>query len=162
VEVPVELPHVTVTVAANGTMSVAVNGQEFPPPPFSPPWQRSSFATILDTLIDQWRCPLRVQVTEADGTTFTDIITPVRPKTQTPVPPPAPMPTPPPALVEVSGEGFIPGEDVAVALILTHTDATGDGIARALLTAPQASMSPTGEVVLLGRISGTVAVERAR
>ena len=65
-----------------------------------------------------------------------------------------------PVLHQVAGSGFVPGEDVAVAIIHAHTDASPDGRARALLTAEQAETAVTGEVVLLGRISGTLVVSR--
>ena len=54
----------------------------------------------------------------------------------------------------------MPGEDVAVAIIHAHSDASGDGVARALLTAEQAAVAVTGEVILLGRVSGTLIIGR--
>ncbi len=65
-----------------------------------------------------------------------------------------------PVLHQVEGAGFVPGEDVAVAIIHAHTDAGGDGTARALLTAEQAAVGVTGEVILLGRVSGTLTIGR--
>lgn len=72
---------------------------------------------------------------------------------------------PGPELVEVTAAGFVPGEDVALAVIVSHTGATGTGLARALLDQAHLSSLPgagtgTGEVVLLGRISGTTHVRR--
>ena len=54
----------------------------------------------------------------------------------------------------------MPGEDVAVAIIHAHSDASGDGTARALLTTEQAAAAVTGEVILLGRVSGTLTIGR--
>ena len=65
-----------------------------------------------------------------------------------------------PHLVEVSGDGFVPGEDVALAVIVAHTDATGTGDARALLDLDTLPDGPTHEAILFGRISGTLAVRR--
>ncbi|RAE64121.1 hypothetical protein DN540_34020, partial [Burkholderia multivorans] len=65
--------------------------------------------------------------------------------------------------VEVTGEEFVPGEDIAVALIVARTDATGTGHARALLDASRLAGlldDGVGEVVLLGRVTGTVRVGR--
>jgi hypothetical protein len=62
-------------------------------------------------------------------------------------------------LAEVTAEGFVPGEDVAVAAIVSHTDATGAGEARALIDLDDLP-DGTHEVILFGRISGTVAVRR--
>ncbi|MGP5200737.1 hypothetical protein ACTXKN_16565 [Brachybacterium alimentarium] len=102
---------------------------------------------------------------ESDGTTFTDIL------------PAAKRPAPEPVVEEKSesrravkrqraaepisvdgGDGFIAGEDVAVALVTAHTDATPDGRARALLDPAVVAAARAGEVVLVGRVSGTIAV----
>lgn len=62
--------------------------------------------------------------------------------------------------MEVDGEGFVPGEDVAVAVIVSHTDAVGTGTARALVDLDDLPPDATGEVILFGRISGTTSVRR--
>ncbi|MDO5671754.1 MAG: hypothetical protein Q4G30_02700 [Actinomycetaceae bacterium] len=165
---PVVVPVVEFTITADGAMSVTVDGVAYLPEPFAPGWRREAFPTILDALTAQYRSPLRVQVHEADGSTFTDIITPPRerptPKPwETPAPASVvspPVPAAQPVLHQVAGAGFVPGEDVAVAIIHAHTDASSDGTARTLLTAEQAALAVTGEVILLGRISGTVTVGR--
>jgi len=165
---PVVVPVVEFTISADGAMSVTVDGAPYLPEPFAPGWRRESFPAILDALAARNRTPLRVQVREADGSTFTDIITPPRERPtarpwEAPLPPEAT--TPPvaavqPVLHQVAGAGFVPGEDVAVAIIHAHSDASPDGTARALLTAEQAATAVTGEVILLGRISGTLVVSR--
>ena len=167
VEVPVVLPLVVMTVTSDDTMTVTVDGAPFLPAPFAPPWQRGSFATILDQLTAGHATPLRVEVREADGAMFTDIITPTRKRTPLPPPPGASdglvreAAAPVPAVGELAvlhGAGVVPGEDVAVAVIIAHSDAAPDGTARGLLTRAQLSASPTGEVILLGRVSGTFTV----
>lgn len=168
---PVVVPVVEFTIAADGSMSVTVDGAPYLPEPFAPAWRRESFPTVLDTLAARHRTPLRVQVRETDGSTFTDIITPPRERpapipweasdpaaTATVTPPPLSAATP--VLHQVAGSGFVPGEDVAVAIIHAHSDASGDGTARSLLTAEQATAAVTGEVILLGRISGTLTIGR--
>lgn len=163
---PVVVPVVEFTIDGDGSMTVTVDGVPHLPEPFAPGWRRESFPTILDTLTAQYRTLLRVQVREADGSTFTDIITPPRER-----PAPKPWETPPtstapprpaahPVLHQVAGSGFVPGEDVAVAIIHAHSDAAQDGTARALLTAEQAAAAVTGEVILLGRVSGTLTIGR--
>ncbi|MGP9602278.1 hypothetical protein ACT3SY_05575 [Brachybacterium sp. AOP42-E1-35] len=157
--VPVMLPHVSMSITADGAMTVAVDDALYKPEPFAPPWRREDFARVLDQLTERHRSPVRVEVREADGTTFTDIITPsARRRFQ-----PAPTPEPParqamPELLTLHGEGFVPGEDVAVAIVIAHGDAAPDGTMRALLTAEQAASSPTREVILLGRVSGTLTI----
>ena len=159
-EEPVVLPHVVMNVAADGTMTVTIDGAPHEPPPFAPPWRRDAFAQVLDQLTGQRRSPVRVEVREADGSLFTDIVTPGRRRRLEPDPTPVPpSPTPRvPDLVVLHGEGFVPGEDGAVSVVIAHGDAAPDGTMRGLLTADQVAASPTREVVLLGRVSGTVTV----
>ena len=164
-EVPVVVPHVVMIIDASGAMTVTVDGDAYKPEPFAPPWRRESFATLIDQLTDQHQSPLRVEVREADGTVFTDIITGGRRRQPRLTPPheTAPVPVPPatsPALVEFTGDGFVPGEDVAVAIVIAHTGAAPTGTARTLLTAEHAALAPTGEAVLLGRISGIFTIGR--
>ncbi len=65
-----------------------------------------------------------------------------------------------PRLAEVTAPGFVPGEDVAVATIISHTDATGTGEARSLIDLDDLPDASTPEVILFGRISGALAVRR--
>lgn len=162
-ETPVVLPHAVVAVTDHGTLKVTVDGQPFDPEG-TEPWTRESFGELLDTITQDRTNAVRVEIRETDGTVFTDIIGARK------------RPTPPqdqPAgsggrhagkkrhdLIEVTAEGFVSDEEVAVAVIVAHTDTTGTGRARCLVDADQ--LGPTREVVLLGRTSGTVVIERAR
>ncbi|GAA0993234.1 hypothetical protein GCM10009563_08840 [Subtercola frigoramans] len=166
---PLVVPVVEFTVHEDGSMTVTIDGNPHNPPPFAPGWRRESFPTILDDLALRLQTPLRVQVRETDGTTFTDIITPPRARRTEPplsaemssaAPVPRPAVSVVPVLRQVSGGGFVPGEDVAVAIIHTHSDAAGDGSVRALLTPEQVAAAHTGEVILFGRISGTIVIGR--
>ncbi len=156
VEVPVVLPHAVFTVHEDGTMTVTVDGTPHEPEAFAPRRRRESFPAIIDALTDRRRTPIRVEVHETDGAVFTDIITPGR-RRRPPVEP-EPDPAPVPGLVVLHGEGFVPGEDVAVAVIVAHSDAAPDGTARGLLARELLAASATREVILLGRISGTLIV----
>lgn len=156
VEVPVVLPHAVFTVREDGTMTVTVDGAPHESEAFAPPWRRESFPAIIDVLTGRRRTPIRVEVREADGAVFTDIITPGR--RRRPAVEPEPDPAPVPALMVLHGEGFVPGEDVAVAVIVTHSDAAPDGTARGVLARELLAASPTREVILLGRVSGTLIV----
>lgn len=166
VAVPVVLPHVVITVTGGDELTVTVDGAPYLPPEFSGPWRRSSFGPILDALSDERRVPLRIEVREVDGSVFTDIITPRARRARAPEPPRALTAPPPPAapaqavpaLFVLEGEGFIPGEDVAVAIVVMHGEGGSTGKARALVEADVLAQSPTREVILLGRISGNVAI----
>lgn len=158
VPVPPDLPQVTVSVFAQGTMSVSVDGTAYGPPPFAPPWRREDFAHVLDHVLERHRCPMRIEVREADGSVFTDIITPGRRRPAEPEPPTTA--SEPEGFLSLHGESFVPGEDVAIAVVVAHGEAAPDGTARALLTAEQLAGSSGGEVVLLGRVSGQFAIGR--
>jgi hypothetical protein len=158
IPVPPVLPHVVMTVHEDGTMTVTVDGEPHFPEPFAPPWRRDAFASIIDILTGERHVPVRVEVREADGTVFTDIITPTRRRLPDPAPTESVAPSAPPALMVLRGEGFVPGEDVAVAVIVSHSDAASDGTARGLLAPDLLALSPTREVILLGRVSGTLVV----
>lgn len=158
--VPVLLPRVVFQIAADGTMTVALNGAQCNPAPSAPPWRREDFGRILDQLAEQPSSPVRVEVREADGAVFTDIITPSTHRRPPGDPGPEAPPPTIPVLLAVRGDGFAPGEDVAIAVIVAHVDAGPDGTARGLLAAERIAASPTREVVLFGQVSGTVTVWR--
>ena len=169
--VPPVLPVVTMTVQPDATLRVVVDGEPFGQPTFAPPWQRHSFAQIISEVVEQRHSPVRVVVHELDGTVYTDIVTaPLRPASLD-----QSSPEQPPALAQdhasasdatelshplalQNGEGFVPGEEVAVAVIVRHTGAGCEGAARALIEPGLLDLSPTHEVILLGRVSGTCIV----
>lgn len=166
-EAPVALSHVVVTVTETGTLDVTVDSAPFPPPPTgSGAWTRGRFSDLLDAITADRTGPIRVEVRESDGTVFTDIIRFRRT-------PPEPSATQPETkqerhskkrkrtLVEVAAEGFVSGEDVAVAVIVTHTVAGDTGVVRALLDRHRLPAVDSGaEVVLHGHLSGATRVRR--
>lgn len=152
------MPLIRLTVHDDGTMSATVDGEPLAPPQAEGMWRRASFARIVDQVTGDRMIPARVEVHEADGSSFTDII-PASPRRAAPIEAPAePEPAAPPELLEVTGEGFIAGEDVAVCRLVRHTDATGDGRVRALIDLTHDNISPADEVALIGRVSGTLVV----
>lgn len=167
---PVELPHVLVTVANDGTLTASVDGTPFPSPDAGA-WARATFGPLMDAITKDRTIAVRVEVRENDGTVFTDILRTRKPRrTAAPSETSASETSVPetrrsrharrvPRLAEVITEGFVPGEDVAVATIISHTDATGTGEARALIDLDDLP-DGTHEVILLGRISGTLAMRR--
>lgn len=160
--VPVSIPLVLLVVHEDGTVSATVDGKPLEPDPFAPPWRRSSFGPIIDRATNDRTAPVRVEVRESDGTTFTDIIAPRRHRADHPKPQ-AEKPTALPTFHTVEGAGFVPGEDVAVAIITGHTDAAHTGTARALIDPAQLDHTAAGEfteVLLFGRISGTTIIRR--
>ena len=162
---PVELPHVLVTVAADGTLAATVDGTPFASPDGSA-WTRATFGPLMDAITKDRTIAVRVEVRENDGSVFTDILRTRKPR-RAMLPSETPVPATRrsrharrvPRLAEVTAEGFVPGEDVAVAAIVSHTDATGTGEARTLIDLDDLPDGTHG-VILLGRISGTFAVRR--
>ncbi|AZS40084.1 hypothetical protein CVS54_01407 [Microbacterium oxydans] len=164
--VPVSIPLVVLDVHEDGTVTVTVDGKRLDPDPFAPPWRRSSFGQVIDRATNDRTTPARVEVREADGTTFTDIIA-ARRRRSRPEPEPEPEPEPKtsngPVFHTVEGEGFVPGEDVAVAVVIGHTDAAHTGTARALIDPAGIGVDRSSgviEVILFGRVSGTTIIRR--
>ncbi|MFZ2751511.1 MAG: hypothetical protein WAZ15_14555 [Propioniciclava sp.] len=150
--VPPVLPQIIAEVVSAEHVVLTVNGKRLP----ATPTRRDELGAVIAELVARFASPTRVEVRELDGSVYADILTPE------PNDPAIPDETPDrarPELVEFTAEGFVAGEDVAIALVLRHTSAASNGSARALLD-PAEQAAVTGEVVLLGRISGTTAVRR--
>jgi hypothetical protein len=148
--VAVVLPYVEATISLGGELTITVDREPYDIASNVVPAGRPALARILDDITSRLGSPVRVQVHEADGTVFTDIITP-RPEPTTAVSKPPELRTTRP-----SAGGFAPGEEFAVAIVVTH--ATADGAGSAHVRLPAALMTKhRGAVVLIGRTSGTVA-----
>src|SRR5680860_458425 len=153
VPVPVVLPFVEARIDSAGGLAVTVDREPYVIPANVVPAGRPALTRILDEITTRLASPVRVELHETDGTTFTDIVTP-RPPTPAPsVPAELPADLPP---REHAG-GFVPGEHVAVAVLVSHVTADETGSAQVRL--PAALMARhRGAVVLVGRTSGTVAL----
>lgn len=167
--VPVVMPLVEVSIDDHGELDVLVDRTPYAA---SDTLRRADLQHLLEAVATDLRSPLRVQVNEADGTTFTDIITPsltppVTPPTASPVASsvasakPVSASTPEVAACrtagEVAGDGFLPHEDVAVAVVVAHQLASDTGAARLRLPPALLAAHP-GLVVLVGQRSGTVVI----
>ncbi|EYT56740.1 hypothetical protein H490_0100195 [Leucobacter sp. UCD-THU] len=170
---PTAVVMVRIVVAEDGTLSVTVDGAPYLPPEFSPPWRRSAYPHIVDAISQHTGQTLRVDVIEIDGRVITDYRTPPKPRPVIPEPAAAPVAAAPqpaapaaapveavPQFAQLAGTGFVPGEDVAVAVIISHTETAPDGIARALIDSRYLAACQTGEAILVGRISGTLVLGR--
>ncbi len=158
--VPVVLPLLTARVDSADQITVRLDGEAVTDVPIG----RGELGELIDRVLREQQVPVRVSIVEEDGTTYTDVLTP---------PPPAPdsEPDPPeaaaatdalhragvPVLFEVTGDGFIPGEDVALAMIIRHSSTDGDGNVRHLIEDRELAAG-SGEVLLFGRISGNARV----
>ena len=159
---PVTMPVIRLTVKDNGTMTATVDGEPFPSPLGEGAWRRGSIARIVDEVTSERMIPARLEVREANGSTFTDIIPATARKQAPAITRPEPEPVAQPELVEVTGDGFVAGEDIALCVVVRHSDATPDGTARALIDLATDPVNRQSEVFLIGRVSGTVVVRSLR
>lgn len=119
---------------------------------------RAELGATLARLVADLGVPTRVEVHETDDRVLVDILQPPSEADTGVVDRPDEDEHEGTGLVEVSGEDFMPGEAVAVAVVLRHTSADGDGQARALVNPALVPGAGGAEVVMVGCISGAVAV----
>lgn len=145
-KIPVVLTVVHVAIDADGVLAVDVDGV---PHGSKQTRTRGDLRAVIDEITSDLGAPVRVEVCEADGSTFTDVATPPAPAPGAAEPPPS---SPSPAL---AGAGFQPGEEVALAYVVVRQNADAEG--NASLNLPPALLAATrGGLVLLGMSSMTV------
>lgn len=111
---------------------------------------RDELGAVLGNIAEQIGGPVRIEVREADGSRYADILQPRAPE-PTGEPRPSEPATDKPLL---AGRGFLPAETVLVAVVVTTTQAQPDGTAT-LTVLPPAARSGC-EVILFGGASGRV------
>ena len=150
--VPVVLPLVVVRVNKDGLLDITVDRKPYDT---DGTLKRDDLHLLLDTIADNLASPLKVEIHELDEPVFTDFIT-LEPKRA--AQPAKPVRTSVSTSTgEVSGDGFLPDEEVAVAVVVAHQVANADGIARLRLPSALLAGRP-GVVVLVGQSSGQIAV----
>lgn len=146
-KIPVVLSVVHVTIDAAGVMTVDVDGV---PRESVQGRTRGDLRPVIDEITSELGAPVRVEVREADGSTYVDVATPTE-SSGTATSGPAPAPSTP----ALAGAGFQPGEEVALAYVVVRQHADADG--NASLNLPPALLAATrGGLVLLGMSSRTV------
>lgn len=150
VRVPVVMPLVEVDVDKDGYLTVMLDRE-----PYSADGAltRDDLRRVLNEIAADLGTAVRVEVREADKSTFTDIVTPERPRLAAVKPIRQATTT----IGEVAGDGFLAGEEVAVAVVVAHQVASTDGTARLRLPHALLEAHP-GLVVFMGKKSGTVMV----
>jgi hypothetical protein len=143
-KVPVVMPLIEVIINDDGYLDIRLDREPYTP---EGAVTRRELASLVESIADDLGAPVRVEVHESDGTTYTDIVTPdgrVREQSAADrVPQTAPS-------------AFLPDEEVSVAVILGHHQ---HGAASLESRLPPALLAAhRGNVVLLGRTSGTVRV----
>lgn len=122
--IPVVLPNVHVDVDHEGSLAVAVDGAPYE---HRTGLRREDLQPLLRELADKLAAPMRVEVIEADGSTYCDIVTPPEAVHADPIKEP---PAGTSRLPNVRALGFRPGEPIALAyIVLTEeADAHGDAV----------------------------------
>ena len=143
-KVPVVMPLVEVVVNDDGYLDIHLDREPYAP---DGTVTRNDLANVVKSIADDLGAPVRVEVHESDGNTYTDIVTP-RPHSAEPR---AADQTP-----AVAADGFLPDEEVSVAVILGRHRHGVDSLEKRL--PPALLAAHRGDVVLLGRTSGTVRV----
>ncbi|MGO1539835.1 MAG: hypothetical protein ACTHW3_10750 [Leucobacter sp.] len=166
----VDLPLAVITVMEMGAVSATFDGVEVPPPIYAEHWSRAQFGDLLDALTQQRSRSIRLEVRESDGSVFIEIIHARRgnAKAVDAAAQPATQPDSrrarrgrTPRLIEITGDGFIQGEDVIVAIPVSTAEGDASGVARAVIDLDQLG-SPAREVALIGYVSGHIVTERLR
>ena len=142
---PAVLPLVDVRISEDGIASVTVDHGSYDA---AAPVERDGVERVAHEIAARLG-PVRVRVTESDESVFTDVVLPASADDA----PEAPAQNRP----GLAGEGFLPDEQVDVAVIVAHRAAGPDG--RAMLRLPPAVLAGrSGTVVLIGRTSGAFTI----
>lgn len=138
-------PHLRIHINEAGAPSFTLNGDAYTPPRGPQLAGRESVRGVLDAVRTDLGA-VRVEIIEADGSIYSDLL---GPDDET----------------EASGStrdepdtyasGFLPGEPVAVAVIISESPASDDGTTHVRLPAAVLARHG-GTVMLLGRSSGTL------
>lgn len=149
-KIPVVLSTVHIQVDSDGRLHVDVDEQPFADDRVL---SREDLRSVIDEITTGIGAAVRVEIREAGGSMFADIETPPdewTPGSSKPEQEPAKAP---PAL---SGAGFRPGEEVALAYVVARQSADQDGNA-AINLPPALLTSARSGLLLLGLGSLTVA-----
>lgn len=146
-KIPVVLPVAHIRIAAYGRLTVDIDGAPYES---ASVFTRGDLGDVLDQIATTLDSPVRVEVHEADGTTYADIATPPdTPAEHTTEPDPA-------KASDGTGTGFQPGEEVVIAYVLTRQTADADGVAPLRLPAALLASQRDG-LVIVGLTSHVIA-----
>lgn len=147
-KIPVVLPVVHISVAAHGRLTIDIDGDPYEP---AGVLSRGDLSDVLNQITTTLESPVRVEVREADGTTYADIATPPdQPAEQTDGVPNRAKTS------DTKRGGFHPGEEVALAYVLTRQRADPDGNAPMSLP-PALLASRRAGLVMVGLTSHVIA-----
>jgi hypothetical protein len=152
---PRDLPDVVVTIERDGTITATMDGIFF----LGGPLGRELVLELVGCIAEQHCGPIQVRIRKSGDERCARVVS------ATSAPPsthrarltlPDAADTPPDAHhVTLTGDGFIPGESVAIATIVREQQATANGRAEAVL---DTALVPGGaiDIILFGATSGTL------
>lgn len=152
-KVPVVLTTVRFDVGTDGRLRVSVDGQSHAE---DRTLSRHDLRSVLHEITTILGTAVRVEVREADGTTYSDIETPAEGAAAAAAEPESETATP-----ALAAAGFHPGEQVALAYVVARQEADASGNAAINLPPALVAASHHG-LVLLGLTSLTVAPVEAQ
>ncbi|GAB4005471.1 hypothetical protein [Nocardioides ultimimeridianus] len=154
-KIPVVLSALQVQIDTEGVVSINLDGQPYATDRHL---SRADLPAVLDEITTDLDTAVRVEILEADGATYADIATPPAPPAS--AAPSAEEPTATAWPHVLAGAGFDPGEEVALAYVVTRQPADSDG--RASINLPPAVLAAShGSLVMLGLTSQKVAAVEA-
>lgn len=140
---PEVLPCLRIQFDGSGAPTFTLDEDEYVPPGGPYPPGRACIRDVLEAIRDDLG-PIRVEIVETDGSTYSDVLLAGNADG-------APAAT----AGDIDASGFLPGELVAVAVILSEHPASEDGTSNVRL--PPAVLARHGSsLMLLGRSSGTL------
>jgi|LULK01.1.fsa_nt_gb hypothetical protein len=152
-KIPIVLPTVRFDIDTEGRLGVSVDGESHAK---DRRLSRDDLCSVLDEITASLGTAVRVEVHEADGTTYSDIETP-----RENAAPDAMEPEPETTAPALAGAGFRPGEQVALAYVVARQEA--DAYGNAAINLPPGLLTATRHgLVLLGLTSLTVAPVEAQ
>lgn len=144
---PAILPRLLIQFEGSGVPTFTLDEDEYVPPGGPYPPGRASIRDVLEAIRDDLG-PIRVEIVETDGSTYSDVLR-AGDADNTPAATADDMDT------DAYASGFLPGELVAVAVIVSEHPASEDGTSNVRL--PVAVLARHGSsLMLLGRSSGTL------
>lgn len=148
-KIPVVLSTVHVDISPDGHLHVDVDGN---PHQVGRSLGRGDLPSVLDEVTTELGTAVRVEIREADGTSYADIATPPAATATSQKDDVSTLVSQP----GLHGHGFHPGEEVVIAYVVCTQTADADG--QTSLNLPFAVLSRRGSTLLLvGRTSASVA-----
>ena len=150
--VPVVMPLVDVSIDTDGYLFIELDGEPYAA---EGALARADLPATVSGIANDLSTPVRLEVREADGQRFTEILLPGHEASASPADPAGIERTANVSAFGVGGTGFEAGEEVAVCVVVAAQVADVYGATH--LRLPPALVAKRPDVILVGKRSGYVA-----